>query len=54
MLKSVFRDNTDNALTRACVYEWNKRYSGGVKENEDDKHLGRLVTSRSEGEVLNI
>ena len=51
MLKEVFGDN---AMSRARVFLWHKRFSEGREEVEDDERPGRSVTSRTEGNVQKI
>lgn len=50
-LKEVF---VDNPKSREHVFEWQKRYSAGRKEVEDDKHFSRSVTVRMQGKVKKI
>lgn len=51
MLTEVFGDN---ALSRARVFEWHKRFTEGREEVEDDERPGRPVSSRTEGNVQKI
>lgn len=51
MLKEVFGDN---AMSRARVFEWHKRFYEGREEVEDDERSGRPVTVRSDENVQKI
>jgi len=51
MLKEL---SGDNAMSRARVFVWDKRFSEGREEVEDDERPGRSVTSRTEGNVQKI
>lgn len=51
ILKEVFGDN---AMSRARVFEWHKRFYEGREEVEDDERPGRPVTVRSEENVQKV
>jgi hypothetical protein len=44
----------DNSLSRACVFEWCKRFSEGRESTEDDQRPDRLVTVSTPETVTKI
>jgi hypothetical protein len=51
LLKEVYGDNV---MSCTQVFEWHKRFMEGWEEVEDDEHLGRPSTSKTEEKVEKI
>ena len=51
MLTKVFGDN---AMSRARLYEWYKRFAEGREDVEDDECPGRSVSARTDENVQKI
>ena len=51
LLQQVYKEET---MSRACAFEWHKRFREGREECEDDQRSGRPVTSRTDSNINRV
>ena len=51
MLQQVYKEET---MSRACDFEWQKRFLEGQKECEDDQRSGRPVANRTDNNINRV
>ena len=51
LLQQVYKEET---MSRACAFEWHKRFREGREECEDDQRSGRPVTSKTDSNINRV
>ncbi len=51
---TIQKDYQEEAMSRAMVFMWHKRFENGQEDVEDDKRAGRPSTSRTEENLINV
>ncbi len=52
--RMIQEDYQEEAMSRAMVFMWRKRFENGREDVEDDNRTGRPSTSRTEENLLNL